>query len=67
MEIVVCIESIGLVPGTFVNTNHFSALYRETAVGKKIWRVGENHVKVKCELWEKLKRIALQNSEIAIR
>ena len=58
--------SLTLVPFPLVHAHHLSALQGYSAVGEEIRRVGEYHVKLKVEIVEKTKRVAIGDKEVRI-
>ena len=66
IELIVLFKTLGFVPAALVHAHLLPGLNRNSSIGKKIRRVGENHIKLEIKLIQKLNTVALKKSKVAV-
>ena len=67
VKIIVLFKTLRFIPVTLVHAHLLPGLNRNSPIGKKIRRVGENHIELEIKLIQKFNTVALKKSKVAVR
>ena len=66
IKFVVFFKSLGLIPLAFIYRYWNAALNADSAIGKMVRRIGENHIELEFEGIQKLDTISVKESEVLV-